>query len=158
MKNIIDKIDNILFEAERPNEETLDWWNSHNLESQKEWVKKHPDGDIAKLVKSNVLKYGKKYGNNDKPVNAGINVKPVNVKSNKSYIGNCTQDDFVEDFFSDATKMAQEVEDGTKISKEEFMKNVNIRPEHLKGKKEYYKKGNLYWVYDVSRDVHHFYN
>jgi hypothetical protein len=51
-----------LLEAAKPSKQTIDWWNSHNVNTQKQWIKDHPEGHISQLVKANVLKYGKKYG------------------------------------------------------------------------------------------------
>jgi len=49
-------------QLDKPDETTIDWWNNHDIETQKQWIKDHPKGKIAVYVKSNVLKYGEKYG------------------------------------------------------------------------------------------------
>lgn len=56
------KLKTFLLEANQPSKETINWWNSHSAKAQKKWVVDNPKGEIAKLVKANVLKYGQKYG------------------------------------------------------------------------------------------------
>lgn len=83
-------------------------------------------------------------------------MKLKNLFEKKFYVGSCVETDY----FSDATEMAQAVENGVEISSQEFLSNVNtdtILMNKIK-KASFWKNEDLgvYWAYDFNKDIHYF--
>lgn len=84
-------------------------------------------------------------------------------KAQKSYVGSCTEDEVVENYFGDATVLAQTVENGQPIDFEQFVKLCTVHPNiinEIRYNPRRYKFAvdeDIAWVYDQEEDIHYFY-
>lgn len=80
----------------------------------------------------------------------------------RHYIGNCVHslDTQVLDSYgvTDATELAQALEDSQEMSLQQFKNFCYIKPQHS-GRNFVYGKSNkgFYYAYDTNKDIHYFY-
>ncbi len=92
------------------------------------------------------------------------------IANNKIFIGNCISgldDPYFQNTLGiyDATELAQLVENGIKISYEQFLNYANLHPETIKKIQQnpenyefyYNRERNIVWIYNINEDVEYFY-
>jgi len=103
----------------QPSKETIEWWNTHSEEKQREHVQKYKDGEIAQLVKSGVLQYGKKFGGGQSGESDEIDVHGEHAK----LIGNKDFTNIVTSPHDDKVKEAHF---------DNLLKSLNTKPDEKK--------------------------